>query len=222
MTPHEHHHTVADPDDHRTPTEYWDDRYREQDAMWRFRPNAVLAAEVPGFGAAGTALDLGAGEGGDAIWLGGHGWSVTALDISRVALDRGAHVAADRGLADRIRWVQTDLSTWAPSDQYDLVTSHFLHSPVPLASERILRTATAAVAPGGRMLVVKHAGFPDWAPEPRPVTTFPDAERVVLDLELDPDGWVVEIAEERPRDATAPDGSVVAVDDVVVLVRRRG
>ncbi|MGQ4350939.1 class I SAM-dependent methyltransferase, partial [Streptomyces sp. SAS_275] len=77
---------------------FWEKHYAGMDAQWGTRPNVVLTdllgdlAPEPG-----TALDLGCGHGGDALWLAGLGWHVTAVDVSQTALDRvAAGAAADR------------------------------------------------------------------------------------------------------------------------------
>ena len=56
-------------------------------------PNQFVAAELADL-APGTRVDLAAGEGRNAIWLASRGWSVTAVDFSQVALDKGARLAA--------------------------------------------------------------------------------------------------------------------------------
>ena len=73
----------------------WDHRYGS-DQMWSGNPNGTLVNEVSGL-VPGRALDVGAGEGGDAIWLAERGWSVTASDISQRALDRVGAEADRRG-----------------------------------------------------------------------------------------------------------------------------
>ncbi|MDX6349032.1 MAG: hypothetical protein QOF84_3822, partial [Streptomyces sp.] len=92
---------------------YWDDRYAQNQRMWSGAPNAALVREVSDL-APGTALDLGCGEGGDAIWLARRGWRVTATDISGIALDRAAGHAAAAGVADRIDWQRHDLAESFP------------------------------------------------------------------------------------------------------------
>lgn len=113
-------------------TRFWDERYvsrrTEHGRMWSGSVNATVEQQVAEL-TPGTALELGSGEGADALWLAERGWIVTALDISSVALEVGAAEATKAGLSDRIEWVQTDLATWRPSAQYDLVLSAFLHSP---------------------------------------------------------------------------------------------
>ena len=80
---------------------FWEDRYRRRGRVWSGRPNPVLVDFV-GSLRPGTALDLGCGEGGDAIWLARQGWHVIAVDISTTALDRAAADAATAGVADLI------------------------------------------------------------------------------------------------------------------------
>ena len=71
---------------------FWNDRYASAPAIWSGKPNAQLVAEASGL-APSTALDVGCGEGADAVWLAERGWHVTALDISQVALDEAAEHA---------------------------------------------------------------------------------------------------------------------------------
>ena len=133
----------------------WDERYGGEGRTWSGRPNAVLVDEASGL-TPGRAVDLGCGEGGDAIWLAERGWQVTAIDFSEAGLRKAAEHAAERGVADRIEFRQADLRTWTPEgEQWDLVTSCFLH----LLDDGMLR-ATAqmaeAVAPGGTLIVAGH------------------------------------------------------------------
>src|SRR6202012_1198731 len=54
----------------------WEHRY-SGDQMWSGNPNGTLVNEVSGL-APGRALDVGAGEGGDALWLAPPRWDGTA------------------------------------------------------------------------------------------------------------------------------------------------
>ncbi|WP_231619230.1 FAD-dependent oxidoreductase, partial [Nonomuraea sp. SBT364] len=155
-----------------TGEEFWDARYAESDQIWSGNPNDILVREISDV-PPGTALDLGCGEGADAIWLAGRGWRVTAADISGVVLRRAAHRAAEAGVADRVDWQRHDLGTSFPAGVYDLVSAHFLHSYAELPRERILRRAAEAVAPGGLLLIVGHAGFPSWDEDGHPGGQFP-------------------------------------------------
>ncbi|MFG6401231.1 SAM-dependent methyltransferase [Microbacterium sp. P04] len=206
------------------PAEFWEARYLthrgENGSMWTGHVNAAVEREVSGL-TPGTALELGSGEGGDALWLAAQGWSVTAVYISSNALAVGAAKAAELGLADRITWVQADLATWHPSAECDLVTSAFLHSPVELPREEILRRAVTAVAPGGRLLVVGHGAFPPGAShhDQEDAPPLPSPEEVLAALEL-PDGWVVETSAFVDREVEWRDQGTVTLTDSVLRVRR--
>jgi SAM-dependent methyltransferase len=206
---------------HQTPAEFWENRYRQSERAWSGRANAALEREAADL-AAGTALDLGSGEGGDALWLAARGWMVTAVDISSTALARGAAKAIEVGLDKRIHWVEADLAEWVAADRFDLVSAHFLHSPVELPREQILRRAADAVAPGGTLLVVGHAEFPQWSTHRHEGPPLPSPEEVLASLELADEEWFVEKNELVERAATAPDGQAVVMVDAVLRVRRVG
>ncbi|WUI03211.1 MFS transporter [Spirillospora sp. NBC_00431] len=213
-----HHRTMDDTTERQ---EYWDARYAEHDHLWSGEPNAMLVQQVTGL-EPGTALDLGCGEGGDAIWLAGRGWRVTATDISPVALERAARHAGAAGVADRIGFQRHDLAESFPEGVYDLVSAAFLHFPregVP--REPILRAAAAAVAPGGTLLILGHAGPPPWDPGAYPAADLPTATEVLASLRLPDAAWEVLYSGEHERVQTAPDGRTMTRTDSALKVRRR-
>ena len=198
---------------------YWENRYRQNGRSWSGRVNVALEREVGGV-APGTALDLGCGEGGDALWLAHNGWSVTAVDIAPSAIAIGA---AAQGQEDDIDWVVADLADWQPPREYDLVTASFLHSFVDLPRDAILRRAATAVAPGGLLLVVGHAGAPHWAAHTShegEVVELPNPDEMLAALRLDPAGWTVLTRALVERPIIAPDGSTSTIDDSVLKLRR--
>lgn len=75
---------------------FWDERYRSTHRGRNEEPHPNLVAEVADLDP-GSALDIGTGEGSDAIWLAERGWRVTAVDISPVALDLGRSRAEGLG-----------------------------------------------------------------------------------------------------------------------------
>ncbi|MEU8381169.1 class I SAM-dependent methyltransferase [Streptosporangium sp. NPDC048865] len=123
-------------------------------------PNPHLARET-GDLTPGTALDAGCGGGAEAIWLASRGWHVTAADISAEALAHAAGRATASGAAERLRWVEADLSVWSPDARFDLVMTHYAHPATPQLEfyDRI----AGWVAPGGTLLIVGHLQTPDSA-----------------------------------------------------------
>lgn len=201
--------------------EHWEARYRDDDRVWSGRVTAVLEAEAARL-TPGTAVDLGCGEGADAVWLARKGWDVTAVDISPTALARVAEHAAEAGVGDRVRTERHELGRTFPEGTWDLVSAQFLHSQVDLDRTAVLRRAAEAVTPGGVLLAVSHAAPPHWAPEDVADRRFPqpDEERDALDL--DPDRWEVLRCEVVEREGSSPDGQVGTLLDGVLLLRRRG
>ena len=198
--------------------EFWEDRYRSQSAIWSGNANLVLVAEA-GDLTKGTALDVGCGEGGDAIWLAEQGWTVTAVDFSTVALDRGAARAKELGIEDRIRWVHADLTQWQPAESYDLVSSHYLHL-LGTEQEELLSRLVGAVAPGGTLLYVAHSFDSDFVAEhPHLANRALPIERIT-DM-LDTEQWEIFFAGERRR-ADAGEHPAGRVSDSVVRARLRG
>ncbi len=203
------------PDDPAVQAE-WDRRYAEREQLWSGQPNGALVAEVAGL-VPGRVLDVGCGEGADAVWLARQGWDVTALDVSGLALERAAGHARDAGVA--VRWVHAGLAAadLAPAS-FDLVSAQYpaLQRTPDGAAERAL---LAAVAPGGVLLLVHHAGMEHQAPRDY---GFDPAQYVwpAMVAGLLDDDWAVEVDEQRPR--VAPGGGAGAhhTDDVVLRARR--
>lgn len=131
----------------------WDERHAARDPIESFEPDPTLVDEI-GSLRPGRALDLGAGDGRNAIWLASRGWQVTAVDFSQVALDRGRVRATASGV--RVEWQLADLLEWSPgARRFDLVTLFFIHLP-PDERRDVYARAAAAVAPGGTLLIVGH------------------------------------------------------------------
>jgi SAM-dependent methyltransferase len=201
---------------------FWDERYRSSSALWSGRPGPHLVTEASGL-VPGNALEAGCGEGADTIWLAGQGWQVTAVDISTVALARGAARAAQAGadIARRITWQHADLAGWIPGTaRYDLVSAQFMHLP-PEPRGSLFRLLAALVAPGGSLLVVGHhpSDLQTTAMRPPVPELFFTAAEVAASL--DPQEWEIVVSAARERTATDPDGRAVSVHDTVLRAERR-
>jgi SAM-dependent methyltransferase len=200
--------------------ETWDARYAESERVWSGRPNPRLVDQLTGI-EPGDALDVGAGEGGDAVWLARQGWRVTALDVSEVALRRVADHAAEEGVGDRVTTLHHDLMTGAPlPGEYDLVSAQYLHPPADRLAEMI-GLLGAVVRPGGRLLVVGHhpddlaTGLRSGHGHPELLFT-PDKVLAALP----PSEWEVASAGAPTREVDGPDGPVTVTDTVVLALRR--
>ena len=131
----------------------WNDRYRESETVFGHEANQLLVEVVADFHR-GTALDLGCGQGRNALWLSESGFAVTGLDLSPVAIEQARSRATELGLDATFESV--DLLTWDPDGQeWDLVVLAYIH-----AHEDMRRTVHAAaqraLAPGGTIVVIAH------------------------------------------------------------------
>jgi SAM-dependent methyltransferase len=195
--------------------EFWERFYAEREQVWSGRVNAVLGAVGEGL-EPGTALDLGAGEGGDALWLAGRGWKVTAVDVAQTACDRIAALAVELPVTTE----RHDLTETFPDGTFDLVNAQYLHSPsADFPRTAILRRAAEAVAPGGTLLVVGHGRLAPWSWDP--TLRMATAPEVLAALDLDDAAWEVVRCESPERAVTGPDGQEATITDEIVQVRRR-
>jgi 2-polyprenyl-3-methyl-5-hydroxy-6-metoxy-1,4-benzoquinol methylase len=192
----------------------WDARYAGSDLVWGVEPNRFVVEELAGL-APGRALDIAAGEGRNAVWLAARGWQVTAVDFSRVAVERGRQLAASHGV--ELDWLVADLRDYRPpAEAFDAVLVAYLHvSPDDLAA--VLRRCAAALAPGGRIVVIGHdltnlhRGV--GGPQLPDVLYTPEAITAALP------GLTIVRAERALRPVPAPDTVVHAIDTVVTAVR---
>jgi SAM-dependent methyltransferase len=197
----------------------WDDRYAASDLVWSREPNQFVAGELVDL-PPGSAVDLAAGEGRNAIWLASRGWSATAVDFSQVALDKGARLAGDLD----VTWVCADATTWQPPAPVDLVVVAYLQVP-EADRRRAVRSAVGMLRHGGTFLLVAHdsTNLAEGTGGPQDPAVLMSAEDVLGDL----DGIDVEVlrAERVAREVTTedPHGGEqrrTAWDCLVRLVRR--
>jgi SAM-dependent methyltransferase len=195
--------------------DFWDQRYAEREILWSGQPNGALVSEVQSL-RQGRALDVGCGEGADALWLAERGWDVTAIDVSQVALDRAAAEAERRGI--RVSWLHTGLVEAAlPAHSFDLVSAQY--PALPRTDDNVAELALInAVAPQGVLLIVHH---------PAPSKAEAAAHGFNADDYVSPanvgallgDGWQIEVDEIRPRRVATGAGSH-HTEDVILRARR--
>ncbi len=197
------------------PERDWDAMYLERDAVWSGEPNPQLVAEVADL-PPGRVLDMGCGEGADALWLAARGWKVTAIDISRIALSRAAANEQQASTpAGAVEWRHADAAATPPEVRaYDLVSLQYF--PVRRQpGDAALRALLDAVAPGGTLLVgTHHHAEVAHLPEIAEYYTLQD----IADL-LGQD-WTITVFEERARPNPAPEGTHHTRDEVLRALRR--
>jgi SAM-dependent methyltransferase len=195
----------------------WDERYSSTEFEWTTRPNQFVAAELADL-PPGRALDLAAGEGRNTVWLAERGWQVTAVDFSRVGLEKGRKLGAARGVDEaRVEWIVADLRDYEPErDFYDLALIAYLHL-IPEARATVLARAAAALIPGGTAFVVGHdltnLTEGTGGPQDPDVLYTPEAIRAELP------GLRVVRAERVHRTVERDDGQATAIDTLVRAIR---
>lgn len=191
----------------------WDDRYSTSELIWTGRANQFVEAHLADL-EPGTAIDLGAGEGRNAVWLASRGWSVTAVDFSQVGLDKADRLAAEHGVG--VTTVCADATTWAPAAPVDLVVVSYLQLPSE-PQRTVLEHAATWLNPGGTLLVIAHDrsnvehgyGGP---PSEEVCYTVDDTVAALEGLDI----TTAEVAE---RHVDTPDGTKTALDTLVIARR---
>ena len=199
--------------------EQWDERYAGQELVWSVTPNQFVAAELADL-TPRRAVDLAAGEGRNALWLAERGWDVTAVDFSRVALEKGSRLAGDT----HVDWVCADATTWSADAPYDLVVIAYLQLPADQRRAAV-RAGFDALRPGGTFFLVAHdsTNLLEGTGGPQDPAVLMTAEDVLEDLS--DETFEVVRAERVPRRVDDGHGEAphrTAYDALVRLVRTEG
>lgn len=195
---------ATDPGPSDPEAEYWDGRYAEKELVWSAGPNQFLPAQVDGV-SPGRAVDLGCGEGRNAVWLAEQGWQVTGVDFSEVAIDKAAQIASRRGV--EVDWVCADATSWQPparrdgaSDRFDLAIAFYLQLPSG-ARSAAMANAFGLLNSDGLLVVVAHdsANLTHGFGGPQNPAVLYTAAEVVRDLESTAIPFDIEQAETLER-----------------------
>jgi 2-polyprenyl-3-methyl-5-hydroxy-6-metoxy-1,4-benzoquinol methylase len=191
----------------------WDERYSTSELIWTGRANQFVEAHLADL-EPGTAIDVGAGEGRNAVWLASRGWSVTAVDFSRVGLDKADQLASEHSV--EVSTVCADATTWTPAAPVDLVVLSYLQLPSD-QQRTVLEHAVTWLNPGGTLFVIAHDrsnvehghGGP---PSEEVCYTVDDTVAGLAGLDI-------ATAEVVERHVDTPDGRKTALDTLVIARR---
>lgn len=188
----------------------WDQRYSTSELIWSGRANQFVEAHLADL-EPGTAIDLGAGEGRNAVWLASRGWTVTAVDFSQVGLDKAQQLATEHGVD--VVTVQADATAWHPDGPVDLVVLSYLQLPSD-QQRTVLEHAVSWLAPGGTLFVIAHdrSNVEHGHGGPPSADVCYSVDDTVAAL----DGLDVVVAEVADRAVETADGTKVALDTLVI------
>ncbi len=191
----------------------WDERYSTKEYVWAIEPNQFVKAHLSDL-KPGTAIDLGAGEGRNAVWLASNGWTVTAVDFSEGGLEKGRRLAADQDVT--VDFVRADATTYAPDQPVDLVVLSYLQ----LDSEgrkAVLDHAHTWLNPGGTIFLIAHdasnvtSGY-GGPPSADTCYTIDEINAAWSDLDIS-------TAIVADRVVETPDGTRTALDTLAIATR---
>lgn len=197
--------------------EFWNNFYQRKSSVWSSNANQPLVNLVNDL-SAGTALDLGCGEGGDAVWLAKKGWYVLASDVSSVAIERTKTLAKKHGAEGKINFIQCNFETEFPEGLFDLVTAQYLQSPLDFNRTKVFQKAAQGVKKGGVLIIVEHASAPSWSDHKD--HKFPLLQDTYDSLRLKESEWQTIKLEVLERKTVSPSGEPALIKDNLIVLKR--
>lgn len=173
--------------------EYFDKLYRDHDRYWWQGENryATDASSYPyslltqqtlrllNGGPPGRALDLGAGEGSDAIRLAILKYEVDAIEISKVAAEKIMAFADHAGVGSRVRVAVADAQSFIPDGRYDVVICngllHYVEDKV-----RVINRMQQATNVGGLNVIALWSNYTDVPKRHNSIPVFCDDEHGIV------------------------------------------
>jgi len=191
----------------------WDERYSTSELIWTGQANQFVERHLADL-TPGTAIDLGAGEGRNAVWLAQRGWSVTAVDFSQVGLDKALRLADEHDVTIAVE--RADATTWTPTAPVDLVVLSYLQMPTDERRTVLEHTATW-LTPGGTLFMIAHdrSNVTGGYGGPPSAEVCYTVEETVTAL----DGLEIITAEVAERHVDTPEGKKIALDTLVIARR---
>ena len=125
---------------------FWNERFGRAEYLYGTTPNRFARQKAKQLPEEGTVLELGVGEGRNAVFLAEQGFDVTAVDYASEGLRKLHALAEARGVS--VETVQADAREWTPDRTWDAVVVTFLHL-APDERPRLYRMIQQALRPGG-------------------------------------------------------------------------
>ncbi len=196
----------------------WNARYAAGELVWSAGPNQYVETRLRDL-APGTAVDLGAGEGRNALWLAEQGWRASAVDFADAGLAKGRAIAERRGV--EVDWICADVLTWRPSEPVDLTVVAYLQFPMP-QREQLVTNAAAMTAAGGTLFWISHDrhNLEHGVGGPQDPTLLSDAEELASLLIRQPGDWHLTEAGRVEREVRTGDGTRATAYDTLIVARR--
>ena len=141
----------------RNSPEAWDKRYAEAEMVWSLEPNEFVVeylSDLP----TGKMLDLGGGEGRNALWFASRGWHVENSDFSAVAVGKFLQRAEREGLTELCTGTAVDATNTEScvTKPVDLAVLAYLQIPAADLAAAIA-TAAQSLRSGGTLFGLWHA-----------------------------------------------------------------
>lgn len=130
-------------------TPFWEQTYADSTvSTFSQGPTADVKEFCHIFPPNSAILDVGCGEGSNAIFLAGLGHTVDAFDISAAGIEKAREIARLSGV--KVNFFRCDLGEYVFEKEYDAILSHgVLHLPERPVRDRFIGKMQEATRPGG-------------------------------------------------------------------------
>lgn len=131
----------------------WENRFATPEYIFGQEPSVFLAEHAHLLTQGATALAVADGEGRNSVFMAQQGMTVTALEYAPSAISKAKALANRHDVADRITFLQVDVTKHDWPKVYDLVAGIFIQFVGPEERKRLFDAMKTSVAPGGLMLL---------------------------------------------------------------------
>ena len=181
---------------------FWERTYAEKEADTFGPPAEEILDLVPRLRPGAEILDLGCGDGRNALPLAEAGFEVTAIDKSRAGIERLEHRASERGLS--LRAEVADLRDYRPGGSFELVITHgVLHLLEKEVGDRLITEMKGVTVPGGWNV---HVVFTDRLPQPEDLAPYVLHPFEEGELASHFEDWEIELRRSYVHDDEHPGG----------------